>query len=237
MRFAFNRNGKWHNDTRRGVLFFVVACMMCAIHAGAQQSGMLNAAQVAARVDAFYNHLHTLRAKFTERYQGPGVDRTEHGILTLAKPGKMRWDYAEPAGKLFLVDGHNAYFYSPGAGDAERVPVKKLDDLRTPLRFLLGKTKLTSELDGLTVAEVNGVYRLRGVPHSAVSSNGSSQVTAITLDINADGEMQRIEATQADGTTMTFVFSGVEKDPAVDPGAFNFVAPTGVKIIDGMEAQ
>ncbi len=198
---------------------------------------MLNAAQVAAKVDAFYNRLRTLRAKFTQRYQGPGVDRTESGVLTLAKPGRMRWDYEQPQGKVFLVDGHDAFFYSPGAGDAERVPIKKLDDLRTPLRFLLGKTKLTHELDGLTVAEVNGTYRLRGVPHVAISRNGSSQVTAITLDVTAEGEIQRIAVTQADGTTMTFAFTDLDKDPPVPEATFHFVAPPGVKILDGMEAQ
>jgi outer membrane lipoprotein carrier protein len=228
---------------KRGLLLLMVACgiaLSVVGHAqsnGGMQPNMPTAAAMAARVDAFYNHLHTLRAKFTEHYEGPGVDRTEHGVLTLAKPGRMRWDYAEPEGKLFLVDGHDAYFYSPGAGDVERVPVKKLDDLRTPLRFLLGKTNVARELDGLTLAEVNGMYRLRGVPHVAVSSNGSSQVTAITLDVTAEGEIERIAATQADGTTMTFVFTAIEKDPAVAPDAFRFTPPAGVKIIDGMETQ
>ncbi len=198
---------------------------------------MLTPAQVAARVDDFYNRLHSLRAKFTEHYEGPGVDRIERGVLTLAKPGRMRWDYDQPPGKVFLIDGHDAYFYSPGSEDAQRVPIKKLDDLRTPLRFLLGKTRLSRELDGLTVAEVNGTYRLRGVPHVAISSNGSSQVTGITLDVTAAGEMQRIAATQADGTTMTFTFTDLDKDPPVPDAAFHFTAPPGVKIVDGMQTQ
>lgn len=198
---------------------------------------MPSASQMASKVDHFYDSLHALRAQFTEIYQGPGVDRSEHGTLLLAKPGLMRWDYDDTAGKVFLVDGKDAYFYSPGAGDAQRTPVKKLDDLRSPLRFLLGKTRLAKELDGLTVAQVNGLYRLQGIPHVATSSNGSSQITSLTLDVNADGEIQRIASTQLDGTTITFVLTGQQRDPAVAAGAFKFVAPAGVRIVDGLDAQ
>ncbi len=199
----------------------------------AAQNTPPTAAQIASRVDNFYDRLHSLRARFTEIYQGPGVDRSERGSLLLAKSGRMRWEYDDPAGKIFLVDGKDAYFYSPGAGDAQRMAVKKLDDLRTPLRFLLGKTRLSKELDGLTLAEVNGLYRLTGVPHVATSRNGSSQMTSLTLDVNAAGEIQRIESTQADGTTITFVLTGQVQNPVVAGDAFRFVAPAGVKVVDG----
>ncbi len=62
-----------------------------------------------------------------------------------------------------------AWFYVPGEQQARRTPVKQLDDLRSPLRYLLGKTKLEKELDGLSLAPdqkpVNsGDVVLRGVP-------------------------------------------------------------------------
>jgi outer membrane lipoprotein carrier protein len=195
------------------------------------------AAKMAATVDHFYDSLHALRAQFTEIYTGPGLNRSEGGTLLLAKPGLMRWDYANPAGKVFLVDGKDAYFYSPGAGDAQRMPVKKLDDLRSPLRFLLGKTRLAKELDGLTLAQVNGLYRLQGIPHFAASHDGSSQVTSLALDVNAEGEIQRISSSQLDGTTITFVLTGPVLDPKLAADTFKFVAPAGVKVVEGLQAQ
>ena len=236
--FGLNRVG--NKAGRFGGLFLCIAIALLSGEARAQgpvAAKSETAAQVASRVDNFYNHLRSLRARFTEIYQGPGVDRSERGVLLLAKPGRMRWEYDEPRGKLFLVDGKDAYFYSPGAGDAQRMAVKKLDDLRTPLRFLLGKTQLTKELDGLTVAEVNGLYRLTGVPHFATSRNGSSQMSSLVLDVNAEGEIQRIQSTQADGTTITFVLTGQEKNPVVAGDAFRFVAPAGVKVVDGLDAS
>ena len=65
-------------------------------------------------VDNHYNHLRTLRARYIEHYAGMGMDRTESGTLTLQKPGLMRWSYDTPTGKVFVLDGKFAWFYTPG---------------------------------------------------------------------------------------------------------------------------
>src|ERR1700722_9095524 len=107
---------------------------------------------VAAAVDAHYNHLKTLQTEFTEVYRGSGMDRTESGTLWLKKPGKMRWEYRSPRVKLFVSDGKDAWFYVPEDRQARKTTAKKLDDIRSPLAFLLGKTKLEKELTGLSLA-------------------------------------------------------------------------------------
>ena len=48
-----------------------------------------------------------------------GLKRTESGTLRLRKPGRMRWDYTDPAGKLFLSDGKNLYLYTPANNEVE----------------------------------------------------------------------------------------------------------------------
>ena len=75
---------------------------------------------MARGVDEHYNHLRTLKADFTETYQGAGVDRTESGTLWLKKPGKMRWEYRSPKEKLFVSDGQAAWFYVPADGRCGR---------------------------------------------------------------------------------------------------------------------
>src|SRR5450631_1706860 len=107
---------------------------------------------IADKVDQRYNHLQTLEAQFAETYLGAGMTRTESGTLTLKKPGRMRWDYDQPRPKMFLTDGTTSWFYVPGERQVRRAPVKQLDDLRSPLRYLLGKTNLEKELDGLSLA-------------------------------------------------------------------------------------
>src|SRR6202046_344664 len=112
---------------------------------------------IAQAVDEHYNHLHSLQAEFTEVYHGSGMERTESGTLWLAKggmkkPGKMRWEYRSPREKLFVSDGRDAWFYVPDDRQARKMAAKKLEDIRSPLAFLLGKTKLEKELQGLSLA-------------------------------------------------------------------------------------
>ncbi len=122
------------------------------------------ALQLAQRVDKYYNGLHSLRTAFTESFHGMGIDREESGTLLLRKPGKMHWSYSNPAGKIFLLDGKYAWFYSPGDAQVERVSAAQLDDLRSPLRFLLGHTQLQKELVGLTLSTTADGLQLSGVP-------------------------------------------------------------------------
>src|SRR5271168_479611 len=81
-----------------------------------------SAHDLAARVDRHYNQLHSLKAGFTESYEGMGMKRTESGTLLLLKPGRMKWDYSSPPGKTFLLEGSFAWFYTQGAPQVERIP-------------------------------------------------------------------------------------------------------------------
>jgi outer membrane lipoprotein carrier protein len=66
--------------------------------------------------------LRSLKAGFTESYEGLGIKRAESGTLLLLKPGRMKWEYSSPAGKLFLLDGKYAWFYSSGDSQVQRIP-------------------------------------------------------------------------------------------------------------------
>lgn len=185
---------------------------------------------LAGRVDHHYNTLHSLRVDFTQEYEGMGMNRREAGVLLLKKPGRMRWTYSQPAGKLFILDGHNGYFYSPRDTTAQRVPVKELDDLRSPLRLLLGHTKLEKELNGLTMAPAgNGLYTLSGVPKGL-----EKRVSSFTITVTADGLIRSMKIDQTDGVRNTFLFSNEAPNAPAPDSAFVFTAPAGVQVVDGM---
>jgi outer membrane lipoprotein carrier protein len=131
-------------------IFRLPAVLLLAALAAAQQP---SAREVAQQVEKHYDRVSSMRAEFTESYRGAGIERVESGTVWLKKPGRMRWEYREPREKLFVSDGRTAYFYVPGERQARRAPLNKLDDLRTPLRFLLGKADLEKELDALSSAE------------------------------------------------------------------------------------
>src|SRR5580658_130763 len=134
---------------------FTSALLLLVAASGGAVAGDVH--PVAAAVDAHYNHLRSLQTEFTEIYRGSGMERTESGTLWLEKggakkPGKMRWEYRSPREKLFVSDGKDAWFYVPDDRQARKTDARKLDDIRSPLAFLLGKSKLERELQGLSFA-------------------------------------------------------------------------------------
>ena len=190
---------------------------------------------IADKVDQRYNHMQTLQAQFAETYSGAGMKRTESGTLELKKPGRMRWDYTEPRPKMFVTDGATAWFYVPGERQARRAPVKQIEDLRSPLRYLLGKTKLEKEFLGLTIATdakpVNaGDIVLRGVPKGM-----QERVSQTLLEVTADGLITRIVVEEMDGSVTEFRFLQQKENVQVSDQRFRFTPPPGVEVVQGTE--
>jgi outer membrane lipoprotein carrier protein len=200
------------------------SCALCARCALAQDGDT-----IVRRVDDHYNHLSSLRAHYSERYSGMGMDRTEEGTLLLKKPGRMRWSYATPVGKVFVLDGKFAWFYTPGDAQATRVPAKQLDDLRSPLRFLLGHTQLKKELDNLTVVAEGSGFRISGVPKGM-----DQKVKLLSVGVTAAGAIDRMQVEEVDGAVTEFVFSGMQENVPTKDADFAFIPPAGVTVVEGL---
>lgn len=156
-----------------------------------------------------------------------GMDRTESGTLLLKKPGRMRWTYDAPAGKLFVINTTDAISYTPGDPQADRLPAKQLDDLRSPLRFLLGHTELTRELDHLTAAPVAEGFSLAGAPHGM-----AAQVRQVTLVVTATGVIRSLQIDEQDGSITTFTLTDQKEDVPAPDSLFTFTPPPGVTIVN-----
>jgi outer membrane lipoprotein carrier protein len=192
---------------------------------------------VAARIDARYNGMKSLRAEFTENYSGAGVRRSESGTLWIKKPGKMRWEYASPEKKIFVTDGATAWFYVPGERQARRTSLKKLDDLRSPLRYLLGRSKLEKELRGLSLApdvhpETAGDVVLRGVPVGM-----EERISQVLLESDGQGFLRRIVMEELDGSRTEFRLENQRENIAASDAAFSFQPPAGVEVLQSDQLQ
>lgn len=193
--------------------------------------------QAAATIDARYNGMKSLRAEFTETYSGGGMGRTESGTLWIKKPGKMRWDYASPRKKVFVTDGSTAWFYVPGERQARRTPLKKLDDLRSPLRYLLGRTKLEKELRGLSLApdvhpEIAGDVVLRGIPVGM-----EDRISQVLLESDQQGLLRRIVMEELDGSRTEFRLANQRENVSIGDAEFKFIPPAGVEILQSNQLE
>jgi outer membrane lipoprotein carrier protein len=218
------------------IIKFSAAVLLVAMALSAY-AGKTDIHSVAAAVDEHYNHLRSLQAEFTEVYHGSGIDRTESGTLWLAKgglkkPGKMRWEYRSPREKLFVSDGKDAWFYVPSDRQARRTDARKLEDIRSPLAFLLGKSKLEKELHGLSLAPdipptTAGDVVFRGVPQAL-----AERISEIVLEVSPDHRIVRIVINEVDGSTTEYRFTDQKENGAIADGQFHFKPPPGTETVE-----
>lgn len=204
-----------------------------AVNAAYAVDAAPNIHELAQRIDNRYDHLHTLQADFTETYTGSGMDRRESGTLWLKKPGKMFWEYRSPREKLFVSDGKTAWFYVPDDHQAQKTPMKDLNDLRSPFSLLLGKTKLEKELQGLSwAADVHplqeGDIMLRGIPKGL-----ENQISEVLLEVTGEGQIERVIMMQVDGAATEYQFSNQKENVVVQDAKFKFSPPAGSEIMEG----
>jgi outer membrane lipoprotein carrier protein len=174
-----------------------------------------------------YNHARTLQVAFNETYVVQGRPRqSESGTLTLRKPGRMRWEYSTPAGKLFVSDGKDVYLYTPDANRVEKTRLKDSEDVHAPLAFLLGKLDLQKEFrDFQLKSEGSQVFitaksKTERLPYDEVRITATPQFAITNLVI-----------TGQDQSVLTFNFSGEKVNPPVNDNDFKFDMPPGAKLV------
>ncbi|MGA2274002.1 MAG: outer membrane lipoprotein carrier protein LolA [Bryobacteraceae bacterium] len=181
-----------------------------------------------ATVEARYNHAKTLQVLFQEQYTRQGEPhRVEGGRLRLRKPGKMRWDYTEPQGKLFVCDGKYLYLYTPADNRAQRMKLKETEDMRAPLAFLLGKLHFDREFRSLQADRVGGGWRIMAEPKT-----DDLPYRAVEFVVAQDGRIEEVKVTSYDQAVLDFHFDQETVDPPLSAGLFQFQLPAGAQLTE-----
>jgi outer membrane lipoprotein carrier protein len=215
----------------RTIARYLLLCLVPISGAG-RALGLPSLHEVAQAVDQHYDHLRTLQADFTEIYQGTGIERTESGTLWLKKPGKMYWEYRSPEEKLFISDGKNALLYLPAEKQVRKSSLKELQDLRSPLAFLLGKTKLEKELDGLSFAPNVQTWKADGAILRGVPRGMEDRVNQVLIEVTPDHRIARIMIHALDDSVTEYRFSSQREDVQIPDSKFRFSAPAGTETIE-----
>jgi outer membrane lipoprotein carrier protein len=183
----------------------------------------LNLPALLERVEKRYNKAATLQVAFEETLTGGGRGRVaESGQLSLRKPGRMRWDYTNPAGKLFLSDGKDIYYYNPGAKRAEKLKLKESDDMRAPLAFLLGKLNFDKDFKNFRTSE-----HALGTMIAADPKSEKLPYKQVEFVVDADAAIRELRVHGYDNSLLTFNFSNERVNPPVPDKAFRFELPPG----------
>jgi outer membrane lipoprotein carrier protein len=174
-------------------------------------------------VEKSYNRANTLQVSFEETLSGGGRGRlSESGQLSLRKPGRMRWDYATPAGKLFLSDGKNIYYYNPSSKRAEKLKLKESEDMRAPLAFLLGKLDFDKDFTNFRTA----AHPL-GTMITADPKSDKLPYKQVEFVVDANAAIRELRVHGYDNSLLAFNFSNEKVNPPVSDQIFKFELPPG----------
>ncbi len=178
-------------------------------------------------VEQRYNHAKTLQVQYNETYTVQGQSRkSETGTLTLRKPGRMRWDYTAPAGKLFLSDGKDVYLYTPESHRVEKEPLKASEDMRAPMAFLLGKLDFSKEFRNFELKPEG-----TGFVVTARAKSDKLPYEKVEMLVTPDYEIRRLVVNGQDGSILTFLFDQEKLNPAVNDAQFKFQLPAGAQLV------
>jgi outer membrane lipoprotein carrier protein len=168
-------------------------------------------------------------ARFSQSYRSGllGREIVERGVVSIKRPGRMRWEYKDPEPKLFVSDGRTFYFYVP----ADRQVVVSEHDPRHSLaaRLLSGKGGLLDEFQASLEEPLEpGVLRLRLVPRQA-----QADVESATIHAEPRGRIRSILLEDVQGNRTRFRFEAVRENTGLADRLFRFEVPSGVEVIRG----
>jgi len=192
---------------------------------------------VAANVQSFYDQTTTVSAKFFQTYVNKLYQRTDRskGRVVFKKPGKMRWNYELPNGKVIASDGRKLLVFEPGdASEPGQVFEQAIADSQLPqaLSFLMGTGRLENDfmfrlLDAAKEGFANGdVLELR--PRVA-SPHYERILFFVERDQRLRGLVRRVLIIDPNGNRNRFDFSAFEFNRSAGDDQFRFQPPAGTR--------
>ena len=179
-------------------------------------------------VENRYNRAKTLQVLFNESYTPQGkLPRSESGTLMLRKPLRMRWEYSEPKGKLFVSDGKSLWLYTPADNRAEQMKLQDSNDMRAPLAFLLGRLSFGKDFRNLQARPDGSSTRITAEPKT-----DNLPYTAVEFLVAPDSQIREVKVTGFDNAILDFNFDREKVDPPLDAKLFVFKAPPGAEVVE-----
>ena len=241
-------NQHWNMGRRLGKAHRVLALVglvsgVWGAHSIADAQQELDADGVIARVQAFYDQTTTVQASFHQTYYLRIYDRYERsrGEVVFHQPGRMRWNYAAPNGKVIVSDGERLLVYEPpdegesqGQGFESQVGQSELP---AAFSFLTGSGQLADQFSArLLDARRNGfpdgyVVELRPSSPSPHYERIVFYVRMVGEGDEQAGVVRRVLIIDSSGNRNRFDFSEMRFNRSVPASTFQYRFPAGTRRI------
>jgi outer membrane lipoprotein carrier protein len=207
------------------IRFALGICLLARLAPGAEA---IDVTAVLRGVEQRYNRARTLQVDFEQTYDAPRRgERSESGELFLRKPGRMRWQYSDPAGKLFISDGKIMWLYLPGSNRAERTKVKESDDMRAPLAFLLGRLDFDRDFRRFLARKDGDNTWITAEPRSE-----RAPFRQVKFQVTPSYVIREVHVVGHDNTIMQYRFEDERLNPPLTESLFNFKPPPGAQVVE-----
>lgn len=170
-------------------------------------------------------------ARFTQVAESPALPgpQVEEGVFYLMRPGRMRWEYSTPPGKLAIADGSRTWLYLPEDRQVLSAPMPAADRDAGIGLLLADRPDLLAAF-----TPRRGPPLLPGGPPTLALRPRSADAAfdEVRIDTDASGFPSAIVVIDPLGGRVTYRFEAVRFEPRLDEALFRFTPPPGVEVQD-----
>ena len=202
--------------SRRDLGFGLAAISaLVALPASAQATLSADDQAVLAQAQGYLQALTSAQGNFVET--GVGGQRRE-GRFYLQRPGKMRFEYTNPAGLLVVSDGYNVKRYDPRLETFQQVPLGQ-----TPLSTFLARNVRFDQ-----GVRIDGVQRMTGGAYT-ITARDSRRPNDGSVTLGFYGSPVRLQEwtiTDAQGGRTRTQLTSLSPAPGLAASLFQLRDPT-----------
>lgn len=226
-------------------LLRVVVWACCTVVAGTAWAGdfaiddkaLVEVQDIVKQLQARYEKTKDLQADFTQQTRIEGFERpvTSSGKVYIKKPGRLRWDYLEPATEQIYVNHDDVKVYVP---EHKQVLVGKLSRMaasQAPLELLQGAAKLEESFEvAPATGKERGVggLRLLSLTPKGHDADPSRPVQRIVVEVFPKTYFIRtVWLHEVNGNVAAFEFSSLKPNVGLGNEVFDFKTPPDVEVV------
>lgn len=186
--------------------------------------------ELVSKLQAKYEKINSLEAKFEQTYESARFSQTQtvSGTMMVKKPGKMRWNYSKPKGKVLVSDGSTITMYDPSDRQAIVSARPKDQNLPAAIAFLSGSGDLKKSFDFSWVSKPqNDQAILKAVPKKSEPNVKELEFTVSVQNPLITGTTVIDEL----GGRSKISFTSIKLDKNIPDREFNYQIPKQATII------
>jgi outer membrane lipoprotein carrier protein len=189
-------------------------------------SPLLAEAGAIDQLHQFLQGTRTLKAEFVQAVIGKSGRKPQQssGIVTISRPGKLRWEIQKPSPQLIVGDGEKIWIYDAELKQVTVRPAGKAIG-GSPAALLAGKNDLENNFSLAEVGQVEGLNWVEATPKV-----GDSGFEKVRLGF-AGADLRAMELYDSFGQTTVIHFSKLERNPVLPSASFKFTPPPGADVI------